>query len=123
MEDTPTSAPAPAGLTSDELDAEGAAQLPDKQAMSILDITANIDVGLDVAGMVDAAVAANANAAAPAEAAATVNVVSPDATAMAVSDQSAEVNQHLGADAIATANQEADIDQASTEPAHPTGTP
>ena len=57
-------------LSRSELEAEGAADLPDKEAMSVLDLLGdqsllnlNVDLALDadVAAPIDAAVAANAN--------------------------------------------------------------
>jgi hypothetical protein len=53
------------GLRPDELAAEEAAELPDREAMSLLDL--NLDLGLDadVTAPISAAVAANANVAAP----------------------------------------------------------
>lgn len=99
-------------LSADELRAEGAAQLPDKEAMSLLDVNADLDLALDLAAPVDAAIAANANVAAPIDAAVGANVLSFDSTAAASADQDSIIMQTLDGEAIATATQDATIDQA-----------
>src|SRR3954463_3877976 len=43
----------------DEIEAEEAVSLPDKEVMSVLDVNANVDLGLTLAAPVDLAVAAN----------------------------------------------------------------
>jgi len=58
-------------LTPDELDAQDCEELPERQAMSLID----------------------ANAAAPVNAAAALNVVSDDSTAVANAEQSTEIQQ------------------------------
>ena len=63
-----------AELSADEVEAQGGAELPDKEAMSLLDINADLDLALDLAAPIDAAVAANANVAAPIDAAVAANV-------------------------------------------------
>jgi hypothetical protein len=112
-------------LTPDELEAEDAAALPDREAMSTLgdaaDLLAatggllNLDVDLaldaDVAAPVDAAVAANANVAAPIDAAVAANVLSVDSTAVASAQQDSVIIQDLDGVATATADQTADIEQ------------
>ena len=111
-------------LTPDELQAENGAQLPDREAMSILtDATSllgdtsllNVDVNLaldaDVAAPIDAAVAANANVAAPIDAAVAANVASVDSDAMAVADQDSIIVQDLDGVATATADQTAEVTQ------------
>ena len=111
-------------LTSEELQAETAAQLPDREQMSLLsDATSllgdgallNLDVDLaldaDVAAPIDAAVAANANVAAPIDAAVAANVASVDSDAMAVADQDSVIVQDLDGVANATANQDATLNQ------------
>ena len=65
-------------LTSDELEAQQAAELPDREAMSLLDLNVDLGLGLDVAAPIDAAVAANANVAAPIDASVAANVGSTD---------------------------------------------
>jgi hypothetical protein len=106
------------GLTREEMEAEDATALPDREAMStlpiippILDLDANVDVALDVAAPIDAAVAANANAALPLDAAASANVLSPDAQAGAAATQTSVIGQSLDGEATATANQTSAIGQ------------
>jgi hypothetical protein len=103
-----------AGLTPAEVDSEDAAALPDRQAMSLLDINANLDLALDIAAPIDAAIAANANVAAPIDAAVSANLLSPGAESMAVADQSSTIVQSLDGEATATAIQDATIDQADS---------
>ena len=67
----------------DEIEAEGATALPNKEVMSLLNVNANVDLGLDLAAPVDLAVAANLNVAAPIEAAASANILSDNAQAVA----------------------------------------
>lgn len=108
------------GLDREELEAQDAQQVPDKEAMSLLDPVVgdallNLDVDLaldaDVAAPIDAAVAANANVAAPIDAAVSANVLSPDATAAAVADQDSVIMQDLDGVAVAEATQDASIEQ------------
>ena len=101
----------PRELSPEEIRDQGAAELPDKEAMSLLDLNADLDLALDLAAPVDAAVAANANVAAPIDAAVGANVLSFDSTAMAEADQDALVVQNLEGEATATAIQDATIDQ------------
>jgi len=111
-------------LTTEELEAESAAQLPDREAMSILSdatsllgdtalLNVNVDLALDadVAAPIDAAVAANANVAAPIDAAVAANVASVDSDAMAVADQDSVIVQNLDGVATATADQDASLNQ------------
>jgi hypothetical protein len=58
-------------LTAEELEAEGAAELPDREAMSLI----------------------NANVAAPVNAAVALNALSDDATAVANAEQTANIDQ------------------------------
>ena len=98
-------------LSPEEVRGQGGAELPDKEAMSLLDLNAELDLALDLAAPVDAAVAANANVAAPIDAAVAANVLSFDSTAVASADQDAVVMQTLEGEATATATQDATIDQ------------
>jgi hypothetical protein len=98
-------------LTPEEMDAQDGAQLPDKEAMSLLDISADLDLALDLAAPIDAAVAANANVAAPIDAAVAANVLSPGSIASASAEQDSVIIQDLDGVAEATATQDADIDQ------------
>ena len=98
-------------LTPEEMNAQTAAQLPDKEAMSLLDVNADLDLALDLAAPVDAAVAANANVAAPIDAAVSANVLSPGSVSLASADQDSIIVQDLDGVAEATATQDATIDQ------------
>jgi hypothetical protein len=110
-------------LTREELEAQDGADLPDKEAMSVLDdiggLTSggllNLDVDLaldaDVAAPIDAAVAANANVAAPIDASVAANVASVDSVAQAVSDQDSIIVQDLDGVANAVADQTATVEQ------------
>src|SRR4051795_8000127 len=98
------------GLTPEELAAQGATALPDKEVVSILDLNADIDLAIDAAAPIDLAVAANANVAAPIDAAVGANVLSADSTAQALSDQGVLITQGLDADAPAHADQSSAID-------------
>src|SRR4051794_13368008 len=99
------------GLTPEELAAEGITALPDKEVVSILDLTADLNLALDIAAPIDLAVAANANVAAPIDAAVGANVLSVGSTAQALSDQGVMVTQGIVGDASATAHQVSDLDQ------------
>ena len=99
------------GVSMEEIDAEDATALPNKEVMSLLDVNANVDLGLDLAAPVDLAVAANLNVAAPIEAAASANVLSSNAEAVAVAQQAGTIDQAISGSAEATAPQTADIDQ------------
>ena len=108
-------------LTPEEMNAQTAAQLPDKEAMSLLDPIVdqasllNLDVDLtadvDAAAPINAAVAANANVAAPIDAAVSANVLSPDATSAAIADQDSIIVQDLDGEATAISDQTSDIEQ------------
>jgi hypothetical protein len=104
-------------LTAADIDAQEAAELPDKEAMSLLDLNVDLDLALDLAAPVDAAVAANANVAAPIDAAAAANVLSEGATAAAQVSQDSVIVQDLDGTAVANALQNADIDQSGDEAA------
>ena len=99
------------GLSAEELGAQGATALPDKEVVSILDLNADINLAIDAAAPIDLAVAANANVAAPIDAAVGANVLSVDSTAQALSDQGVIINQGLDADASAHAVQDSALDQ------------
>jgi hypothetical protein len=98
-------------LSQQELAEQQAEDLPDREALSLLDINANLDLALDLAAPVDAAVAANANVAAPIDAAVSANVLSVGSTSAALADQDSVIAQNLEGSATATAIQDADIDQ------------
>lgn len=101
------------GTNTHDLSAEGAIALPDKEVASILDLNADLDLGLDVAAPIDLAVAANANVAAPIDAAVGANILSEGSTAQAMADQGVTINQGISADATATSAQDSEIDQSS----------
>src|SRR5215217_1818212 len=100
-------------VSMDEIEAEGATALPNKEVMSLLNVDANVDLGLDLAAPVDLAVAANLNVAAPIEAAASANLLSADAEAVAIAQQSGVIDQGISGSAEATAPQDATIDQSN----------
>jgi hypothetical protein len=108
-------------LSKDELEAEQVTALPDKEVASILDLNADLDLGLDVAAPIDLAVAANANVAAPIDAAVGANILSDGSTAQALSDQGVMIDQGITADATATSTQDSVID--SAEPAEDAAAP
>ena len=109
-------------LSREELEAQGGADLPDKEAMTLLDpldpslLSLNVDLALDadVAAPIDAAVAANANVAAPIDAAVAANIGSVDSVAVASADQDSIIVQNLDGVAQATADQDATVDQSGT---------
>jgi hypothetical protein len=124
---------APGGLSPEELDAQDAAALPDREAMStldptsalntaLLDLDVDVNAALDIAAPVDAAVAANANAALPIDAAVSANVLSPDGTSVASANQDSGILQNLDGTAIATGDQDSVIEQGEipTTPEEPT---
>lgn len=106
-------------LSKDELEAEGVTALPDKEVASILDLNADLDLGLDVAAPIDLAVAANANVAAPIDAAVGANILSDGSSAQALADQGVMIDQGITADATATSTQDSVIgsDEPTTEDA------
>jgi hypothetical protein len=99
------------GLSDEELAAEGATALPDKEVVSILDLNADLDLAIDAAAPIDLGVAANANVAAPIDAAVGANVLSVGSEAQALSDQGVLLNQGIDADATAHATQDSGLDQ------------
>jgi len=111
------------GLSDDELAAQRAADLPDREAMSVLDGLSslndvnllNLDVNLDAtvqgAAPINAAVAANANVAAPIDASVGANVLSVDSTAVANSPQESVITQTLDGVAVASSDQGSSITQ------------
>lgn len=120
-------------VSMDEIEAEGATSLPNKEVMSLLNVDANVDLGLDLAAPVDLAVAANLNVAAPIEAAASANLLSANAEAVAIAQQHGVIDQGISGSAEATAPQHTEISQdsnpedgaapATPEPAEPGETP
>src|SRR3954454_19552198 len=102
----------------DEIEGEDAVSLPNKEVLSLLDVNANVDLGLDLAAPVDLAAAANLNVAAPIEAAASANVLSDGAQAVGISSQHGTIDQTVSGSADATAPQNAEIVQ-NANPAEP----
>jgi hypothetical protein len=100
-------------LSADDLAREGGALIPDKEVLSVLDLFVNLDIAIDLAAPVDLAVAANANVVAPIDAAATANVLSAGSSAIGIADQGVILDQYLSGDAIASAPQDAMIDQSN----------
>jgi hypothetical protein len=100
-------------VSMEEIEAEEAQSLPNKEVMSLLDVNANVDLGLDLAAPVDLAVAANLNVAAPIEASASANLLSPDAQAVSLAQQHGSIDQGISGEANATAPQHADVTQNS----------
>lgn len=98
-------------LSPDELAAEAGTALPAKEVISLLDLNADLDLGLDVAAPIDLAVAANANVAAPIDAAVSANVLSVGSHAGALADQGVVVDQGISGEAVANAPQDSAIDQ------------
>jgi hypothetical protein len=111
------------GLSDDELAAQRAADLPDREAMSVLDglpslndmNLLNLDVNLDAAvhgaAPINAAAAAIANVGAPVDASVGANVLSVDSTAVANSPQQSSITQTLDGVATATSDQGSSIAQ------------
>ena len=104
------------GLSPEEMNAQQATDLPDREAMSLLDtsllnLDLNLDATVDAAAPIDAAVAANANVAAPIDAAVSANILSANSVSYASADQDSIIVQNLDGTATATANQDATIDQ------------
>src|SRR6476646_4986044 len=98
-------------VSMDEIEGEDAVSLPNKEVMSLLDVNANVDLGLDLAAPVDLAVAANLNVAAPIEASASANLLSPDAQAVSLAQQHGSIDQGISGAANAVAPQHADVTQ------------
>lgn len=102
------------GISMEEIEAESAVALPNKEVLSLLDVNANVDLGLDLAAPVDLAAAANLDVAAPIEAAATANVLSPDAQAVGIASQHGSIEQGITGSATANAPQHAAVAQNSS---------
>lgn len=98
-------------LSDDELMSEQATALPDKEVASVLDLNADLDLGIDAAAPIDLAVAANANVAAPIDAAASANILSFGSEAQALADQGVIIEQGIVADANAESTQDSVINQ------------
>jgi len=99
------------GLSAQEIQDQQATDLPDREAMSLLDLNADINLALDLAAPIDAAVAANANAAIPVDGAVSANLLSLDSQSLATAPQTSVVQQSLTGEATATGTQGAAVDQ------------
>ena len=104
-------APELPGLTQQEIDSEQSTELPNRDAMSLLDLDVNLDLGLDAAAPIDAAAAANLNVAAPIDASVSANIGTVGSTSVAVADQDSIIVQYLDGTATATADQTSTINQ------------
>ncbi|SKB96810.1 hypothetical protein SAMN05660473_03347 [Arthrobacter sp. 49Tsu3.1M3] len=98
-------------LTDDELMAQGGTALPDKEVASVLDLNADLNLGISAAAPIDLGVAANANVAAPIDAGASANVLSVGSESQALADQGTIINQGVTGDATADSTQDSVIDQ------------
>lgn len=109
---TPQEKGADRALSEQDLQGEQASEMPNREAMSLLDLDATLDLALDVAAPIDAAIAANANVAAPIDASVAANVIGIGSRALSSADQDSVIVQNLDGEANATAIQDATIDQA-----------
>jgi hypothetical protein len=98
-------------LSDDELMAQAGTALPDKEVASVLDLNADLDLGISAAAPIDLAVAANANVAAPIDAAASANILSFGSESQALADQGVIIDQGIAADATADSTQDSTINQ------------
>jgi hypothetical protein len=98
-------------LSDDELMAQAGTALPDKEVASVLDLNADLDLGINAAAPIDLAVAANANVAAPIDAAASANILSFGSESQALADQGVIIDQGITADATADSVQDSTIGQ------------
>src|SRR3954470_9928741 len=95
-------------LSPEELAAETGAALPDKEVISLLDLNADLDLALDAAAPLDAAVGATGLS------------VGSDATAVA--DQGTLIDQGITGEATANALQDSGIDQSAAPTPDPVAT-
>jgi hypothetical protein len=100
-------------LTDDELMAQGGTALPAKEVASVLDLNADLNLGISAAAPIDLGVAANANVGAPIDAAASANVLSLGSESQALADQGTIINQGITGDATADSTQDSTLDQAA----------
>jgi len=111
------------GLSDEELLAEGATALPDKEVASVLDLNADLNLGISAAAPIDLGVAANANVAAPIDAGASANVLSVGSDSQALADQGTLINQGITGDATAHSVQDSAIDQGTAADGGATAAP
>lgn len=110
-------------VSAEEIEAEEATALPNKEVLSLLTVNADVNLGLDLAAPVDLAVAADLNVAAPIEAGAAANVLSPDSVAVGDASQHGTIDQTISGAARATAPQHAGVTQTTSPSAGATGAP
>jgi hypothetical protein len=99
------------GLSDKEIEAQQATDLPDREAMSLLDVVADLNLDLNLAAPIDAGVAANANAGVPIDASVGANVASVGSQALANSPSSSTITQNLQGTAVADSSQTSEITQ------------
>jgi hypothetical protein len=99
------------GLSESEIADQQATDLPDREAMSLLDVVADLNLDLNLAAPIDAGVAANANAAVPIDAGVSANLLSLNSETLASTGQQSLIQQALHGEATATSDQNAGIDQ------------
>jgi hypothetical protein len=99
------------GLSDREIADQQATDLPDREAMSLLDVVADLNLDLNLAAPIDGGVAANANAGAPVDAGVSANLLSVNSQTLASTGQQSVVQQALTGEASAIANQSSGIDQ------------
>lgn len=102
------------GLSPEDLEAEQALALPEREAISKIGISAGFGIDNFAMPINEATamnIAANANIAAPIDAAVAANAASVASEATAVADQDSVILQNLEGTATATANQDATIQQ------------
>jgi hypothetical protein len=100
-----------AALSEEEIMAQGGTALPDKEVASILDLNADLNLGISATAPIDLGVAANANVAAPIDAGASANVLSVGSESQALADQGTIISQGVTGDATAHSVQDSTIDQ------------
>jgi hypothetical protein len=106
----------PEGLSQQEIDAQASTELPNRDAMSLLDqslldLNVDLNLGVDAAAPIDAAAAANVNLAAPIDASVSANIGTVGSTSVASADQTSVIVQNLDGVADATADQTSTINQ------------
>jgi hypothetical protein len=99
------------GLSDADLREEAVSELPEREAMSLLNLNLDLNLGVDGAAPINAAAAANLNVAAPIDAAVSANIGSVDSTSIAIADQDSIIIQELDGTAEATADQTSAIEQ------------
>src|SRR5690242_7104232 len=99
------------GLSESEIADQQATDLPDREAMSLLDVVADLNLDLNLAAPIDGAVVANANAGAPIDAGVSANLLSLNSQTLASTGQQSVIQQALQGDATATADQNAGVEQ------------